>query len=117
MKQKTENSVQKAIRILGGRWKPVILFFLKDETYRFGELQRKIPNVSQKMLTQQLRELENNGVIHREVYKQVPPKVEYSITDYGKTAIPILKKISDWGQIHQNESPSFPKDLKQVCDS
>src|SRR5947209_3684331 len=81
--------VEATLDVIGGKWKVVILFWLKDRTLRFGELRRKIPGVSERMLTQQLRELEEHGIVHREVYPEVPPKVEYSLTDYGGTLRPI----------------------------
>ena len=90
-------SVTLALDIIGGKWKPLILWHLRDKVLRFGELQRTLSGVTQKMLTQQLRELEAAGLINRQVYTQVPPKVEYSLTDEGKTIIPILEMISRWG--------------------
>ena len=83
-------SVEAALDVIGGKWKGVILFHLLGGTQRFGELQRLIPNVTRRMLTLSLRELESVGLVHREVYKQVPPKVEYSLTPYGRTLEPII---------------------------
>jgi DNA-binding HxlR family transcriptional regulator len=81
--------------VIGGKRKVVILFYLTlDGT------QRKIPGVSERMLTQQLRELEHAGIVHREVYPEVPPKVEYSLTDYGQTLRPITEIMSEWGKRH-----------------
>jgi DNA-binding HxlR family transcriptional regulator len=114
-KLKPENPIQSTVRILGGRWKPMILWHLQRSTLRFGELRKAIPEASQKMLTQQLRELERDGIIHREVYPQVPPKVEYSLTTYGKTALPIMKSLSIWGKKHQKTSTTFPEELKFIC--
>lgn len=90
-------SVEAALDVIGGKWKGVILFHLLDGTQRFGELQRLIPNVTRRMLTLSLRELEDDGLVHREVYKQVPPKVEYSLTEYGQTLKPIIKSLRVWG--------------------
>ena len=82
--------VEATLSVIGGKWKVVILYHLSHTgTHRFAEMRRKIPGVSERMLTQQLRELEHDGVVHREVYPEVPPKVEYSLTDYGKTLQPI----------------------------
>jgi DNA-binding HxlR family transcriptional regulator len=87
--------------IIGGKWKPSILFFLEDGTRRFGELQKLIPVMTKKTLTQHLRELESHGIIHRKVYAQVPPKVEYSLTKHGESLKPILKLMSAWGSKHR----------------
>ena len=93
--------VEATLDVIGGKWKVVILFHLTHEgTHRFAELRRKIPGVSERMLTQQLRELEEDGIVHREVYPEVPPKVEYSLTDYGKTLRPITEVMCEWGQRH-----------------
>ena len=93
-------SVEATFDVIGGKWKGVILFHLLEDTLRFGELQRRIPNVTRRMLTLNLRELERDGLIHREVYKQVPPKVEYSLTDYGRTIKPIILSLRSWGDAH-----------------
>lgn len=90
-----------ALDILIGKWKPVILLRLfANETMRFSELQKAIPDITHKMLTQQLRELEYHDIIHREVYHQIPPKVEYSITEYGRRMAPLLQAMNDWGVAH-----------------
>lgn len=96
--------VETAIDALAGKWKILILWYLKDEKKRFNELQKLLPNVTQKMLVQKLRELEQDGLIHREVYPVVPPKVEYSLNEYGKTIIPILKELYKWGDKHKKFS-------------
>ncbi|MFB5676647.1 winged helix-turn-helix transcriptional regulator [Paenibacillus terreus] len=90
-----------ALDILVGKWKPVILLRLFEHgTMRFSELQKAIPDITKKMLTQQLRELEYHDIVHREVYQQVPPKVEYSITEYGRGMHTVLKAMNDWGVSH-----------------
>lgn len=86
-------SVQKIVR---GKWTMVIIFFLSQGTLRFGELSRKMPQVTQANLTKELRMLEDYKVIHREVYKEVPPKVEYSLTDIGKKFLPVLEALATW---------------------
>lgn len=92
---------EKALDILVGKWKPVILLRLfANGTMRFSELQRAIPDITKKMLTQQLRELEYHDIIHREIYHQIPPKVEYSITAYGHRMTPLLQAMNDWGIGH-----------------
>ena len=87
--------------ILVGKWKPVILLYLLQEgTKRFSELKRNMPGITQKMLTKQLRELEDEDIIERVVYPQVPPKVEYSMTEYGRSLEPILEAMHEWGARH-----------------
>src|SRR5215813_1371101 len=97
--------IKTTLDVIGGKWKPLILFFLKGGTLRFSDLRRRVPNVTQKMLTDRLRELERDGIVHREVYAQVPPKVEYSLTAYGKTLAPILKAMAAWGIKHRRRRP------------
>jgi DNA-binding HxlR family transcriptional regulator len=92
--------VEATLDVIGGRWKAVILFWLRDGVCRFGELRRRIPDVSERMLTQQLRELERHGIVHRQVYPVVPPRVEYSLTPYGRTLRPITELMCDWGKEH-----------------
>jgi DNA-binding HxlR family transcriptional regulator len=93
--------VETALEILVGKWKPVILFHLfSNGTMRFSELQRAMPDITKKMLTAQLRELEYHDIVHREVYPQIPPKVEYSITEYGMSMTPVLQAMNDWGVAH-----------------
>lgn len=89
--------VEAALDVIGGKWKPLILWALGDNVMRFGELQKELPGVNTKMLTKQLRELEEDGVISRKVYPEVPPRVEYAITDFGRTLIPILEALCNWG--------------------
>lgn len=86
------------LRVIGGRWKGLILWYLFQGTRRFSELRRLVPTATQKMLTQGLRELERDGVVHREVYPQVPPRVEYSLTPRGESLRPVLEAMSDWGR-------------------
>ena len=87
--------------IIGGKWKPLILFYLEGGTHRFGQLRKLIPGMTKKMLTQHLRELERDGIVHRRVYAVVPPKVEYSLTRHGESLKPILKLMSAWGTRHR----------------
>ncbi|RDW15894.1 winged helix-turn-helix transcriptional regulator [Oceanobacillus chungangensis] len=102
MEKSPENCrVEDALGILVGKWKPIILLHLLQEgTKRFSELKRNIQGITQKMLTKQLRELEDEDIIERVVYPQVPPKVEYSITEYGKSLEPILEAMHEWGTKH-----------------
>ena len=92
--------VQTTLKVLGGKWKILILWHLKDRTRRFNELKRLIPEITEKMLIQQLRELEKDGIVNRTSYSEVPPKVEYSFTDYGKSLEPALKSLCEWGEEH-----------------
>ena len=92
--------VEATLDVIGGKWKALILFWLKDRVCRFGELRRLIPDVSERMLTQQLRELEGHGVVRRQIYPVVPPKVEYSLTPYGRTLRPITELMCAWGEKH-----------------
>lgn len=90
-------ATEMALEIIGGKWKLVILRNLFDGTKRFGELKRAMPNVTQRMLTRQLRELEEDGLVRRKVYTQVPPKVEYSLTETGESLESIVRQIDEWG--------------------
>ncbi|GAJ26753.1 transcriptional regulator [Liquorilactobacillus sucicola DSM 21376 = JCM 15457] len=90
--------VEATLDVIGGKWKPIILCHLGNGPTRTGELRRLIPNITQKMLTQQLRELENDRIIIRKIYNQVPPKVEYYLSDEGKTLRELLVTMSVWGE-------------------
>ncbi len=103
MKRHTQCHVDVTLRILGGKWKPIILWYLMAGTYRFSELEKNIPGITQKMLTQQLREMEADKLLSRKVYPEVPPKVEYSITDHGKSLRPILSAMGKWGENHSSK--------------
>jgi len=87
--------------VIGGKWKPLILFYLEHGSKRFGELRKLIPGMTKKMLTQHLRDLERDEIIRRKVYAVVPPKVEYSLTKHGESLKPILKLMSAWGTRHR----------------
>lgn len=89
-------SMELTLDIIGGKWKTVIIWHLGEKTMRFNEIKRKLPKVSQKMLTQQLRALEENGLINRKIYEEIPPKVEYSLTEQGRKLLPILKQLCNW---------------------
>ncbi|MDO4693141.1 MAG: helix-turn-helix domain-containing protein [Eikenella sp.] len=92
--------VRTTLGIIGGKWKVLILYHLSSDTRRFNELQRLLPGITQRMLTLQLRELEADGIVHREVYPQVPPKVEYSLTDFGRTLLPVIEAMHRWGETY-----------------
>jgi DNA-binding HxlR family transcriptional regulator len=108
--------VAAALEVIGGKWKPLILYQLRDRPMRFSELRRVVPQATQKMLTQQLRDLERDGIINRKVYAVVPPKVDYSLTDYGQTLKPLLSIMCDWGAKHRaraaNRNRRMPASLK-----
>lgn len=96
-------SVEATLSVIGGRWKPIIIFkLMENEILRFGELKREIEGITQRMLTNQLRELEEDKVIARKVYAEVPPRVEYSLTEYGHTLKPIMFAMRDWGADHMD---------------
>ena len=96
-KLKSVCPVQRVIDVIGGKWKVIILFHLMNGTKRFNELRRLMPDVSQRMLTRQLRELEDDDIVDRKVYAQVPPKVEYSLTELGKSLDTTLDVLHNWG--------------------
>ncbi len=89
--------IEATLSLIGGKYKAIILWHLLNHTMRYSELHKKMPNATDKMLTQQLRELEKDGLITRTVYPVVPPKTEYSLTDFGKSLVPILNDMCDWG--------------------
>ncbi|MDP2714411.1 helix-turn-helix domain-containing protein [Rheinheimera sp.] len=94
-------SVTTTLKVIGGRWKPIILFnLLENDKCRFNALKRMINGITQRMLTMQLKELVDDGVVARQVFEVVPPHVEYSLTEYGKTLTPLLMQMRDWGAFH-----------------
>lgn len=90
--------VETTLRVIGGRWKPLILFHLRPGPRRFNELRRLMPSVTQRMLTQHLRELEADGVIFRTIHAVIPPRVDYAFTECGRTLLPILDAMAAWGE-------------------
>lgn len=96
--------IETVIHLLGGKWKPLILWHLLDSTKRFSELEKLIPEVTQKMLAQHLRELEADKLVTRTIYPSVPPKVEYALSEYGKTMVPVLETMCAWGENHNRLS-------------
>ena len=99
MKNLIECPAERAIYFLGGKWKIRILFTLyNNKKVRFGELKRNLKTITQQMLSKQLKELEQDGIVNRKVHQIVPPKVEYSLTEFGNSLIPILRSFSDWNK-------------------
>ncbi len=103
-KYKYDWPIDATLAVIGGKWKPLIIYALNDETLRFSQLLDRLqPRITQRMLTKQLRQLEEDGLITRKVYAQVPPKVEYSLTETGKTLMPILDQLCEWGYAHMGD--------------
>jgi len=97
-----------AIHVMGGKWKGLILFSLGEGPLRFGALRRAIPGISERVLILQLRELEHSGLVHREVYREVPPKVEYSLTDFGQSLNAAIEPLGGWGEQHMERIEAIP---------
>ncbi|HEY3426854.1 MAG TPA: helix-turn-helix domain-containing protein [Negativicutes bacterium] len=109
-------SIELTLDLIGGKWKSLILWYLGENTLRFSELRRALPQVTQKMLTHQLRDLEENRLINRFIHTQIPPKVEYSLTETGKSLLPILATLNDWGIYFANQAESTgAKRLLETC--
>ena len=96
--KKYNNPIELSLDIIGGKWKMPIIWSLREDTLRYGEIRKSLPKVTHKMLTQQLRELESDEIIKRKVYPEVPPKVEYSLTLLGKSVIPVIDLLREWGE-------------------
>jgi len=101
-KKEFNNSIELSLDVIGGKWKMPILWLLKDDSKRYGELKKSLPGVTHKMLTQQLRELESDEIISRKVYPEVPPKVEYTLTLLGKSVIPVIDLLREWGEEYRS---------------
>lgn len=115
--KKIKYPIELVVFLLGDKWKFIILCKLMKSTKRFGELEKSIGNISSKVLTQQLKDLEAFGFISRKTYDQIPPRVEYSVTELGKTLIPIMESMFDWGMAYSDkfdwlENLEIDKDLK-----
>ena len=103
VKQLSVVPAERTLKVIGGRWKVFVLYFLFEGPRRLSELKRLIPGVSQKVLVQQLREMEEHGIVHREVFAEVPPRVVYSATKLGSSLRPIVTALCDWGRRHASE--------------
>ena len=100
--------IEATLDVIGGKWKPLVIYQLKDGTLRFSQIMGKVqPRITQRMLTKELRELEKDGLVTRKVYPQVPPKVEYSLTEKAESLIPILDQLCDWGSEHMGDEIEF----------
>lgn len=103
--------IDAAMDVIGGKWKSLIMYMLSDETLRFSELLNKVrPKITQRMLTKQLRQLEEDGLVARKIYAQVPPKVEYSLTEKGNSLMPILDQLCLWGCEQMKDQIKYPCD-------
>lgn len=100
--------IEATLSVLGGKWTPLVLWELREETLRFSALRRRIPDITKKMLSQRLQELADAGVVHREAYAEVPPRVEYSLTPFGQTLRPVLDAMCDWGTEYLSTQKSCP---------
>jgi DNA-binding HxlR family transcriptional regulator len=98
---------------IGGKWKTVVLWYLRKDKKRFSELRRLIPNITEKMLSLQLKDLEHDGIVSRKLYAEVPPRVEYFMTDFGKSLIPMLEEIARWGRgLAESKGKLIDKEIK-----
>ncbi|HMQ68357.1 MAG TPA: helix-turn-helix domain-containing protein [Ignavibacteria bacterium] len=111
--KKYNNPVELALDVIGGKWKMPILWRLNRKVWRYGELRKDLGIITHKMLTEQLKELEKAGLIDRKVYPVVPPKVEYRITSKGKTIVPVIESLREWGDKFKNEK-LIPQKIKKT---
>ena len=103
--------IEATLDVIGGKWKPLVIYELREGTLRFSQIVEKVqPRITPRMLTKELRELEASGLVIRKVYAQVPPKVEYSLTEKGASLIPILDDLCDWGSEHMGDDIEFKCD-------
>src|SRR6201986_1372692 len=109
--------VEATLDLIDGKWKGVILYHLLDDTIRFNELRRRLSRITQRMLTRQLRELEADGLIHREIYAEVPPRVEYSLTTLGRSLEPVIRSLWTWGNAYLEVRRIAPRTLNGVSAS
>lgn len=99
---------------IGGKWKTVVLWYLRKDKKRFSELRKLIPNITEKMLSLQLKNLENDGIVGRKMYPEIPPRVEYFLTDFGKSLIPMLEEIARWGRkLSETRGKVIDRDAKK----
>ncbi|MEM6634506.1 MAG: helix-turn-helix domain-containing protein [Pseudomonadota bacterium] len=108
MKTSQACPVQTTVDVIGGKWKPGIVFRLQNRTYRFSALKREMPWISERVLIRQLKELEADGVVTRKDCRKVPPRVEYALSDYGQTLRPLLREVAAWGEAHLQRAAPTP---------
>jgi DNA-binding HxlR family transcriptional regulator len=102
------------MNIIGGKWKSVILWYLRERPLRFGELHKLIPKCSLKIFNSDLKDLEKDGIVKREVFAEVPPKVEYSLTEYGKSLLPVIITLREWGVKRLMENPDLMESNEEL---
>lgn len=107
---------ERTLKVIGGRWKVFVLYFLFEKPHRLSELRRLIPGVSQKVLVQQLRELEEHGIVDRRIFAEVPPRVVYSVTRLGLSLKPIVGALCDWGKRHASELTDLETAAPRIAD-
>ncbi len=100
--EKSSCPVTFCLSVIGGKWKPVILYCIANGVDRFGAMQRAVPGITKQMLTKQLRELEGDGLISRTVFAEVPPRVDYALTDVGRSILPVIEQMASWGTANMN---------------
>ncbi len=113
---KTGCDVEATLSVIGGRWKPILVCHLLSGAKRFGELKRLTPTATERMITLQLRELEADGIVSRTVFAEVPPRVEYDVTEYGRSLEPILIAMQDWGREFKSRREA-ECDLAELCEA
>lgn len=101
--------VEYTISVIGGKYKPLLLWHLQEKPLRFNQLRKRVPHATAKMLTQHLRELEADGIVVREIFPVIPPKVEYSLTELGQSIMPVLQAMCDWGLGHRSRAVKSDK--------
>lgn len=107
-KNYTVQGIDATLVIIGGKWKIQILWSLRSKAKRFSEIKEEVHGITQKMLTQQLKEFVKDGIITRKSYPEIPPRVEYKLTDYGKTLVPVLDTLNKWGDLHLGKAKPSP---------
>jgi DNA-binding HxlR family transcriptional regulator len=109
--------VERAIKVISGRWKAVVLWHLFEGPKRLSELKRLVPSISQKVLIQQLREMEEHGIVQREIFRQVPPRVDYSATPLGLSLEPVIMALCSWGRQHASELNELESTRRLVIET